>query len=119
MHNIKRNSHYYQTLNKVTEMIKQSPSSILFRVFEISPQTIASFKAKELSHRQLCIAAKELSFFLNNSEVKLPLRHCPYCTSTRVLQVPESGSDRIFCRCLTCKREYAHLDLELEGGDVK
>ena len=113
----KLNKHYVQTLNKVTEMIKLSPTTVLFRVFDISIQTIASFKAKELSHRQLVIASKELNLFLNNKSVKLPLRYCPYCTSSRVIQIPITDSTITHCKCLTCKRET--FTEELEGGDVK
>lgn len=108
-----RNSKYRQDLDRVTEMIKKSPVAVLFRVFDISIQTIASFKAKELSHRQLAIAGKELSLFLKDKSVKLPFRHCPYCTSTRLLL--SFNETMMTCKCLQCSREIQYL----EGGDDK
>lgn len=105
---------YLQDLQKVADQIKISPVAILIRVFDMSVQSLSLNKAKTLSHRQLASASKELKLF-SKREVKLPFRHCPYCTSTRILLQPYIDFRETKCICLTCKRQIKYE--ELEGGD--
>lgn len=103
-----RGKRYYQDLSKAKDLIKASPLSVVLSVFEISPHTIALLKAASLSHRALVSANKEMSLYLTDERIKLPFKHCPYCTSTRVLLSYNEASNLNTAKCLTCKREIKY-----------
>lgn len=109
-----RGSKYYQDLNRVLDRIRKAPVAVLYQVFEISPYTVAGFKAKELSHRQLALADKELKAFLS-PDVKLPFRYCPYCSSSRVLVNLHPSGESFVCNCTICKRQIEYV----EGGEIE